>query len=399
MARSIFARKRLLWEPLALVAVAAAIVVGLQLAGRTRPAPAEESPTPIQFGQATQERVSMSEFADGRLIVRTAMKELSRPLPDPLDPNTVYRYVSSGYAKRQGAVAGSQASRRFEVYAEDEPGLTHAARSCRLLLRLWDMLSTRLKMDHPLAYGRRVTVFLKKGGRPGAEQKIVAGADATGRVIKRNAIYLYDVGGLSDPLEFCRELAHEYGHAVLPAVGGFTEPEHWVNGHIGEALFLRWLLEEMEAGRIEQTEAFDLDVGKLRVWVRDRVEPPASRVLRDGFDPRALQGGDRTALDALLGLVLAVDSTYGPEVLGRGMLLAGGTTAPDVYAGIGRALREREEVAIGDPPALSRFWVYLPGGDWTVEGAAVDQVAKDWGLLRPAKDQKMVARHPLEPDE
>ena len=41
--------------------------------------------------------------------------------------------------------------------------------------------------------------------------------------------------------EACRELAHEYGHAVLPAIGGFKSPEDWANGYLGERLFLRWL--------------------------------------------------------------------------------------------------------------------------------------------------------------
>lgn len=334
---------------------------------------------PLAFPESTQQRIMDTRVAGERLIVRTPMKEVPHPISDPTDPKTVYPFLSTGYARRADATAGMQATLRFEVYAEQRDDLSYADRVCLYLLRLWDMLSGRLNMDHPLQYRRTVSVFLKRDGKPGGEQRITVGPDETGRPIKRNTIHIYDVASLDDPLEMCRELAHEYGHAVLPAIGGFREPEEWINGLMGERLFLRWLLEEMEAGRIPPAEAFDLQPDTLRAWLAPRADRLSASVLERGLTNTS----ELRVSDKFLGFVLAVESVYGGKLLGRGLMLANGNKPEDVLRGVSQALGERDDLTLRVPREAGGkpFWILLTGSGWVLEGGKLLE-AREGGWVR-----------------
>lgn len=350
---------------------------------------------PLAFPESTQHRVVDTRVAGERLIVRTAMKEVPHPISDPTDPKTVYPFLSTGYARRADATAGMQATLRFEVYAEHQEDLSYADRVCLFLLRLWDMLSSRLDMDHPLQYRRTVSVFLKREGKPGGEQQITVGPDETGRPIKRNTIHIYDIASLTDPLQMCRELAHEYGHAVLPAIGGFREPEEWINGLMGERLFLRWLLEDMEAGRIPPAEAFDLQPEALKAWLVPRADRLSADVLAKGLAATS----DLRDADKFLGFVLAVESVYGGKLLGRGLMLANGNEPEDALRGITRAISERDELTLSVPKVAGGkpFWALLPGSDWVLAGGKLLEAREGgWVRLEPTADG-ITAKRPAKP--
>ncbi|MBW3625919.1 MAG: hypothetical protein KY468_21205, partial [Armatimonadetes bacterium] len=53
---------------------------------------------------------------------------------------------------------------------------------------------------------------------------LVSDGDAGGEQWKQH-LYFYDLGRSRSHLEWMREAAHEYGHAVLPGSSGFTAPE------------------------------------------------------------------------------------------------------------------------------------------------------------------------------
>ncbi|MEP0764966.1 MAG: hypothetical protein HRF45_00280 [Fimbriimonadia bacterium] len=370
-----------------------AALSGVWLVGCTSERTAAASP--LAFPESTQARVVDTRVAGERLIVRTAMKEVPHPISDPTDPKTVYAFLSTGYARRADAAAGMQAILRVEVFAEQREDLSYADRVCLYLLRLWDMLSGRLDMDHPLQYRRTVSVFLKRDGRPGGEQRITVGPDENGRPIKRNTIHIYDIASLTDPMQICRELAHEYGHAVLPAIGGFREPEEWINGLMGERLFLRWLLEEMEAGRIPPAEAFDLQPDTLKTWLAPRVDRLSAEVLSKGISsPAELRESDR-----FLGFVLAVDSVYGAKLLGRGLMLANGNRPEDVLKGITQAIGEHEERKLNVPKEANGkpFWTLLPGSGWKLEGAKLIE-ARDGGWVRIEPTSSVISvKRPTKP--
>jgi hypothetical protein len=362
------------------------------------PADAKQDPKPaepsVQFGDTTKERVMQTTLEDGRLLVRTGMRPLPKPPLDPIDKKTPYPYVSGGYARPRSETS-DQVNLRFEVYAPDAETLSLADKSCHYLLRLWDMLSEHLKMDHPYATQRLVKVFLNKSGKPGGEQKILSVPDTDGVETKANCVFVYGVGNLTDPLETCRELAHEYGHAVLPAIGGFTDTEFWANGDIGERLFLRWLLPAIEAKEIAANEVFEVPIAALRDWVARNVDALSDNVLKNGFEPSVLNGTNRATRDSMLGFVMAIESEFGGAILGRGMALSNGTKPIDLYNGVTQAIREKETLAVsisGSDPV----WVYLPGGDWKVTGAKiVRQGQAGWFALVATPGAKVTIKHPL----
>ena len=387
-------RHRFFVELAILIGIGILATVALQLLGDKMPPPRPQ-PADTQvpaFTQSTQERVLISRFHDDRLVVRTALHELPRPITDPTDAQTVYKYQSTGYARAKTGPA-NQATTRFVVYSEDQPGLSDAAKVCHLMLLYWDMLSSRLGMDHALSFERTVYVFLKKNGKPGAEQKVTTGPDEKGQPLKRNSIFIYDIAHLTDPLEFCRELAHEYGHAVLPAVGGYREPEYWANGEMGERMFMRWLAHDMAFGTVKPDEVFDLPSVVLQGWVRKNVDTLTDRILSQGFSASALKGTDRAGLDEFLGLLLATDAVYGDAILARGMLLANGNTMADVYRGIGQAIDEKDAITILPPVGGDAFWAYLPGPKWKVTGASVIGTGTGGWVQMKATTAKVQATH------
>ncbi len=65
-----------------------------------------------------------------------------------------------------------------------------------------------------------------------------------------NEIYFYDMEKDRTDAEWFRELVHESGHLMLPPVDGFTAPEAWANGILGELLFPRWMVLNGERQRL-----------------------------------------------------------------------------------------------------------------------------------------------------
>lgn len=317
----------------------------------------------------------MGRYLDDRLIVRTPMAQLRTPIPNPLDPTQTFLYQSSGYGRAKDA---KQADYRVQVYAPAQEDLGQADKVCVFLMLLWDMLTERLGYEHPIQYEQVVTVYLVKGGKPGGEQKVTSALEG-GKQVARNSIFLYDHANLTDPMELCRELAHEYGHATLPNVGGFDRPEYWANGYLGERLFLRWLAADLESKRITKNMAFDIDLPALRSWLAKNVDPLGRSVLTGGFDASGLGGKDEAACDCFLALFLAADSLYGSRVVGRALKLSNGTAPKDAYAGLVRAVAEKESLTFAQP---GPFWALLPG-DWNLTGATVGKRREGWMYLTP----------------
>lgn len=317
----------------------------------------------LALSQVADGPVIMSRYMDDRLVVRTPMTELHRPIVDPLDSTKVFKFQSSGYGRLRQATA-LQADYRIQVYVLTKPELSLASRSCTYLLFLWDILTSQFGLEQPFRYEGVVTAFLRPDGKPGGEQKIVTTKEGNTEV-KRNAIFINDNKTLTDPLEMCRELAHEYGHAVFHNIGGWDAPEFWGNGYLGERLFLKYLAKGIAAKEINPPEVFDLDPSALNAWVKRNCEEPAAVVFRNGFDPKALDGKGQIAFDAWISLMMAADSLYGPRLLGRAMTLSNGDTPADSYTGLGRALLEQTSLTIHAPMPI--FWLYLPG-EWMLKG-------------------------------
>ncbi|NMC83015.1 MAG: hypothetical protein GYA63_09205 [Armatimonadetes bacterium] len=155
--------------------------------------------------------------------------------------------------------------------------------------------------DRLLKYTNRarypVAVRLSRSGTAGAEQWA-------------NAITFGRVDVPRTPLEWARQMAHEWGHASLAGLTGYTEPEAWTNGDTGERVYLSTLH----------------DWGWLRDWdpsidakayLDSRVLAPVRRWAQTGPVPALVRSRGADGYEHAVGAALYVRAVYGPWILAR----------------------------------------------------------------------------------
>ncbi len=187
-----------------------------------------------------------------------------------------------------------------------------AATVTHLLLRFSGYAATYLNRPPTGDNEGLVHVYLCESGPAGAEQY-------------ENNIYLYDIDLARTAAEWTREVAHELGHYLLPAVGQFDEPEKLGNGLLGERLFLQWLAAEAELvsgapwPSQETSTALSAvlsgDAQKVADYVQEQCRPALDLWLREGPDSPLLGAKSAEAMDYFTGFCLWVLAAHGPEVL------------------------------------------------------------------------------------
>lgn len=276
---------------------------------------------------------------------------------------------------------------KFRVFTQIPTTQKNPAPSvARMLLRLWDMNYRRFKFDHkPVYNGGVVDVYLCFGGEPGGQQRFDIDYEGKPpREEKVDTIYIFDLASFTDPVEMAREVAHEYGHAVLTPVGGFQTPEDWGNGQLGEKLFLRWCRDEMAAGHITSEDVMGASLKGLDGWVKRRVDPLVVNEAAnapDLFD--LLLGQGQGAMDAFTGLVCYADTIFPEDVVGRSLKLMQSTSAGDYPPALLEACEEKQRVVLGIPDLLQGKDLWVPLGKGTVQGGQVIRRRGDWALIRP----------------
>jgi hypothetical protein len=202
------------------------------------------------------------------------------------------------------------------------------ARFCGVLWHVGEAFdAARGRPDGP------VRVWLRTDGEPGCH--------TTGRDIV--------VGGATanrSALEWMRQLAHEWGHAVIPGVGGFREPESWANGDLGERLFLSAILRGRLAGAWDQPA----DVG---AYVSRYVRPLIDAFARTGPAPSLVADTSRKGYEHFLGVALYVGETYGPDILAQALGSLAGERAADFLHAVAFVLGERRPVRAFRPDGVS----------------------------------------------
>jgi hypothetical protein len=280
-----------------------------------------------------------------------------------------YMYVGE---RQAGDASGALARyiRRFAIHAPGRDALPLIRRVAQLLLLIYGENHARLHFDHPYNDTVDVWLTLRSVGD--------AGTDVGGEQFK-NQIYIYNIAAERSPIEWAREVAHEYGHYALPGISGFKEPEEWANGVLGERLFLKWLNEDLRLGVLRPDELPFVSEAQLAEYINKQVTPLVRRIAlaHDGYDGAALTRRDAAAMDNYTALALYVDTVYGSPMLLNALQYtepkAGSTfvLAPDFLRGVLAALRGATELTIS-PPILSgerttdTIMVYLPAGEWTV---------------------------------
>ncbi len=279
---------------------------------------------------------------------------------------------------------------RFIVHAPDAESLPLAKRVARMLLLLFGENRARLAFDHPISASIVQVWLTRQGGQGNA-------ADAGGEQIK-NDIYLYSIYTERRPVEWAREVAHEYGHFALPGVSGYTSPEEWANGVLGERLFLYWLREDLRAGKLHPDDVPFVTADQLDEYIVRQDIPLLRRITHDGVDERQLARRDAAGMDYYTGFALYLDTVYGSRALLDALAYTspsqGGifVRATDFLHGALASLSGATDITITLPiltpgKPLDTFFVYLPRGEFTVRA---DGPVRSWEF-----DDAPKGLHPL----
>ncbi|MBI5706721.1 MAG: hypothetical protein HZC36_06990 [Armatimonadetes bacterium] len=306
-----------------------------------------------------------------------------------------YEWGFPGLAKPEGSQSFRPRVRVFEQQRREVGDV--AEQVVRMMMRLWDLNYRRLKMDHNpnLNFGI-IDVYLAFGGKAGGEQLIAEDRQETtpeGAPKKVNTIYIYAIPSFSDPLEMAREVAHEYGHATLPTIGGFVQPEDWANGYLGERLYLRWLRDLMAGGKLKEVDAMGASLADLDKYVKQKVDPLADVAALNGPDRSELSKTGQRGMDAYMGLALYAESTLPANVFARSIKLTGSTSAADYPKAIVLASEEPDSYVFNVPARFANKPIWVPLGKGSVVGQA--QVVKkqgDWALVKAADSFRVVNR-------
>ena len=130
----------------------------------------------------------------------------------------------------------------------------------------------------------------------------------------RNNLYLYDIETPRSSIEWVREIVHEYSHLALPAIGGYTAPEYWANGYLGERLIVRWLMRLPDGPA--RVEAVWGDFSGAPNFDRLLIAPALVQYRKIGPSPAWLARTDEAGMRYLIGQALTFDDKYGSVKLG-----------------------------------------------------------------------------------
>lgn len=292
----------------------------------------------------------------------------SNPSPAPQDPRVGIAYP---YLCRVEIAENGIYLPRFVIHVQEREHLPLARRAGRMYALLWGTSNRRFGTLASRLRKPPVEVWLSRSGEAGGEQF-------------SNNIYLYDVLSERSDIEWAREFAHEYGHYLLPGASGYTSPENWSNGVLGERMFLKWLLEDVVSGRIKEEDLPSLRQSELEDYSQKQVVPLIERIQASGPNSTLLVGTERKAMDEFTALLLFADTVYGsPSLMNLleflptdGSHTAAGARGPDFLTAFQTSISARESfttLLTGD----GEMMVYLPAGVYSVRPADKSELTQE----------------------
>lgn len=332
------------------------------------------------------------EGGEKRLKIYVPLEKLPRPKVCPKH-GWMYEWSSTGMVRTPQTP--DQWSPRFRVFEQHRGADELGPRVTRMLLRLWDYNSQQLRLDHTELYRRLVDVYLAFGGRPGGEQLFTVDRDERdehNRPRRVNVFYIYQVTTFTKPFEMAREVAHEYGHASLPPIGIFNEPEDWANGHLGEMLYLRWLRDDIAAERLTPRDALGATVADLDAYLARTVEPLLVRVATNGPNGALIAANGPESMNQYLGVAMWAERLLPPRALGRALMLSDTTNPRTFVQTVVDAAAELPYWRPRIPDSLRGKPVWLPVGAGRVEGGRVLSQAGRWARVQPTGALRVVNR-------
>jgi hypothetical protein len=251
---------------------------------------------------------------------------------------------------------------KFLIHYQNASEAALAKQLARNFAVLNRLMEGKLARHNRFDIGRPIQVWLVSEGDAGGEQW-------------QGHLYFYDLERSRSNLEWMRECAHEYGHISLPGTSGFTEPESWADGELGERLLLRWLGESPKS-KVQSPKSGDRNLERetwnleplgfkesgLEAYLNRYVEPLVKGFAGRGWQPEIVAKHDRAAMEHVMGLALWAEEAHGTPFL-RQMLNRMPNVGPTgLWAGYVRGITERlssaQGLAIRKVEGSTRF--YLP---------------------------------------
>lgn len=310
--------------------------------------------------------------------VRPEPLEILKKSPLKFPPNDepyIFEWLTEGFGIPTRTE--TQPKLRFRIYSQDRKVHGELSEEVgRFLMTLWNRSYNDYRIDHKPDYNKScVDVYLCFAGDPGGEQLFDEDPQAPkGASSKVNTIYIYDLPSLKDPLEKIRELAHEYGHAVLPAVGGYDAPESWANGYLGEKLFLQHLADAKEGF-----------FGVTQIQLENYAMKACGALIRDGAAnlpyPGFFEGKGKMHMDRYIGFMLWMNEILPPAIFGQVMKLVPSFQAKDVPKTVLEAMSVQPQIKLTCPPDMVGKKVWVPVGSKKLIGAMPLQRNGGWALI------------------
>lgn len=337
-----------------MIAAAIAIMMGFQ------GAPPVQDPE-LQFAKGFY-LANPGDIGKSRLMVYVPEERLPVAKISPMH-KWEFPFLTTGWSRPFKGEQEDDWALRLRVYhqrkREDNEPAPFVARA---LMRLWDFNFTLLGLDHKRTINKGIVdVYLCWGGQPGGQHKFdVETVGEFKRQVTVNTIYIYQLDSFTEPVEMMRELAHEYGHASLPPVGGFKTPEDWGNGYLGEKIYLRYLRDELAVRRLDPVDAMGATFAQLDAWVRENVDPLVLQAAAKGPDTKLLKMTGKQGMDSYLALALYAQTILPSDRFSRSMTMIGSVKAADYPAAILSAARESDTLMLTIPAMLRAKSIWIP---------------------------------------
>lgn len=332
-----------------------ALVIGLLVVAGGRadtdtenPAPPARITLPLKHSAFEVQVLSTTGFRTEAVLLTPRLHQQAIARTDP-KYGWQFSVACYGYFRSEHQ---TQPELRFRVYAQEMEDLPRAQKVCRLLLRLQQIAWQRLRLQVNLQGERVLNVWLCRQGNAGGEQW-------------RNNLYIYSIQGIHQPIEWLREVAHEFSHALIPGITGYTLPEPWANGYMGERLFLTWMDLLASSGQIAPEDLCDAPAQDIRLFVQQRCVPLRNQWAKNGFPKDEFSRTDALGMGALIGLVLYIDHVYGSDLLRATFARLAEPQPTALWKAFTEALREADEVQIFSSGGSIQTW--LPAGQWRVQ--------------------------------